>query len=148
MCVELLPEFLALDPWGYPIVPKEQLPDELVALARKAAAACPTLALLIEHAGEERAGEDLRKLVEDARAIRNILSGLHSRYNRKVIEQAAIAGSLAAGLPDDPTRAIDMARIVLEHGQDPQVRVLAEELIAAQEAEIEMMEAWLAEHDS
>ena len=51
MCVELLPEFLALDPWGYPIVPKEQLPDELVALARKAAAACPTLALLIEQDG-------------------------------------------------------------------------------------------------
>ena len=44
--------------------------------------------------------------------------------------------------------AIDMARIVVEHGQDPQVRALAEEVIAAQEAEIEMMEAWLAEHDS
>ncbi len=26
--------------------------------------------------------------------IRNILDGLHSRYNRKVIEQAAIAGVL------------------------------------------------------
>ncbi len=44
--------------------------------------------------GEERAGDDLRKLVEEARVIRNILNGLHSRYNRKVIEQAAIAGVL------------------------------------------------------
>jgi DNA gyrase subunit B len=44
--------------------------------------------------GEELGGGDLRKLVEDARAIRNILHGLHSRYNRKVIEQAAIAGVL------------------------------------------------------
>jgi DNA gyrase subunit B len=46
--------------------------------------------------GEERAGADLRKLVEEARTIRNILGGLHSRYDRKVIEQAAIAGVLDA----------------------------------------------------
>src|SRR6478672_4479405 len=51
--------------------------------------------------GEERAGADLRQLVEEARQIRNILQGLHSRYNRKVIEQAAIAGVLNAGVTED-----------------------------------------------
>jgi uncharacterized protein (DUF305 family) len=40
--------------------------------------------------------------------------------------------------------AVEMARIVLEHGSDPEVRKLAEGIIAAQEAEIEWMTGWLA----
>jgi len=40
--------------------------------------------------------------------------------------------------------AVDMARIVLEHGKDPDVRKLAEAVIAAQEAEIAWMQDWLA----
>jgi len=54
---------------------------------------------------EERAGADLRKLVEDSRAIRAILNGLHSRYNRQVIEQAAILGVLNADIVGDPKKA-------------------------------------------
>lgn len=42
--------------------------------------------------------------------------------------------------------AIDMARIELEHGKDPEIRKLAEEVIKAQEAEIKMMKEWLAKN--
>ena len=51
--------------------------------------------------GAERAGSDLRSMVEDARIIRNVLRNLHSRYNRQVIEQAAIAGVLSPKITSD-----------------------------------------------
>jgi len=44
--------------------------------------------------GEERSGLDLRKLIDEARLVRTVLGGLHSRYDRSVVEQAAIAGML------------------------------------------------------
>jgi ferredoxin len=45
LCHELLPEWIALDEWGYPLVPDRELPPTLATHARRAAAACPTLAL-------------------------------------------------------------------------------------------------------
>jgi DNA gyrase subunit B len=44
--------------------------------------------------GEERAGADLRAIVDEARQVRHVLDGMHSRYDRGVVEQAAIAGAL------------------------------------------------------
>ena len=42
--------------------------------------------------GEERGGADLRAVVDNATNIASILDGLHSRYNRDLVEQAAIVG--------------------------------------------------------
>jgi ferredoxin len=47
LCAELLPEWIRLDEWGYPIINEAQIPRELEAHARRAADACPTLALLL-----------------------------------------------------------------------------------------------------
>ena len=59
--------------------------------------------------GEARAGADLRALVEEARALRRLLDGLHSRYDRSLVEQAALAGALrplsSADDPDGAARA-------------------------------------------
>jgi DNA gyrase subunit B len=51
--------------------------------------------------GADIAGKELREEVELARKIRNILNGLHSRYDRQVIEQAAIAGVLRPEITGD-----------------------------------------------
>ena len=50
LCAELFPERITLDPWGYPIIAPQPVPDELLGHARRAVAACPTLALLIDSA--------------------------------------------------------------------------------------------------
>ena len=51
-------------------------------------------AVLRLRSGEDRAGQDLRHLVEEARIIRNLLNSLHSRYDRRVVEQVALFGAL------------------------------------------------------
>jgi ferredoxin len=48
LCAELLPERIRLDEWGYPIVDPAPLDGELKRHARRAVAACPTVALLLE----------------------------------------------------------------------------------------------------
>ena len=51
--------------------------------------------MLVSGGGATRAGADLRDIVETARKLTGILKGLHSRYPRFIIEQAAIAGALS-----------------------------------------------------
>ncbi|NEV77672.1 DNA gyrase subunit B, partial [Rhodopseudomonas sp. BR0C11] len=62
--------------------------------------------------GEERGRRDLLKLVEDARVIRGTLHNLHSRYNRSVVEQAAIAGVLSPRITTDIATANEAAAYI------------------------------------
>ncbi|MGV8840471.1 MAG: CopM family metallochaperone [Bauldia sp.] len=71
---------------------------------------------------------------------------------------AAMMETMNVELTGDPDRdfvlmmiphhqgAVDMARVVLQYGTDPQIRAMAEAIIAAQEAEIAAFQAWLAAH--
>lgn len=47
LCADLLPERITLDEWGYPIVDDEPMGGRLLSHARRAVAACPTLALAL-----------------------------------------------------------------------------------------------------
>jgi len=64
--------------------------------------------------GEVRVGQDILELIQDALRLRTLLDGLHSRYNRAIVEQAAIAGALNIELSHDrggyAAKADDVAR--------------------------------------
>lgn len=55
--------------------------------------------------GEVRIGADLREVILDAVRMRTLIDGLHSRYSRSIVEQAAIAGALNPELSADAARA-------------------------------------------
>lgn len=54
LCAELLPERIARDEWGYPLVDGTAVTGRTVAHAKRAAAACPALALRLRTSDSER----------------------------------------------------------------------------------------------
>jgi DNA gyrase subunit B len=62
-------------------------------------------AVLRIASGEDRGGGDLAEIVKDARAVVQVLNGMHSRYDRAVVEQVAIAGALNQGILSEPDKA-------------------------------------------
>ncbi len=71
-------------------------------------------AILKTDGGERRSGRDLRSNVERARSFAHVLDGLHMRYARTVVEQAAIAGLLNPKLVNDEEEAERLAGRVVE----------------------------------
>jgi DNA gyrase subunit B len=56
------------------------------------------------ESGVEFHGDQLKGLIDEARLVRQVLNSLHTRYDRKVVEQAAIAGALRPDVAEDPER--------------------------------------------
>jgi len=50
LCAEVFPEGITLDDWGYPILREGDVPRQLEQHARRAASACPVLALRVRRA--------------------------------------------------------------------------------------------------
>jgi DNA gyrase subunit B len=81
--------------------------------------------------GEVRAGQDLREVITDALRLRSLVDGLHSRYSRSVVEQAAIAGALNPERLRDDERSAVIARELAER-----LDLIAEETERGWSAEI------------
>jgi len=71
-------------------------------------------AVLITGEGAERAGRDLRDILEKARQITGGIDGVHSRYNRAVVEQGAIGGIFDPALLQSADRASAAARRIAQ----------------------------------
>jgi len=81
-------------------------------------------AMLRLGTGEEITGQDLGRVVEEARVVRRILQAFPTHYPQRIIEQAAIAGALMPGLVDaDPqgmadavSKRLDIVALEYERG--------------------------------
>ncbi|MFI2816667.1 CopM family metallochaperone [Vreelandella piezotolerans] len=67
---------------------------------------------------------------------------MHNDMNMAFTGQPDV--DFAQGMIPHHEGAIAMAEIVLAHGEDDEIRQLAEDIIAAQESEIAFLKAWLA----
>jgi DNA gyrase subunit B len=56
--------------------------------------------------GEEIAGQDLRRVVEEARQVRRILQHFPTHYPQTILEQAAISGAFLPGAADGDLQAL------------------------------------------
>lgn len=77
------------------------------------------------------------------KAFRAVNDKMHAGMDLKFSGDADV--DFLRGMIPHHQGAIDMAKVVLEHGKDARVRKLAEEIIRAQEAEIAQMQKWIKE---
>lgn len=91
------------------------------------------------------AGMDLDAMPEHVQEnMRKIMLTMPAMHDGMMIEDPDIA--FACGMIAHHQGAIDMAQVLLDHGSDPQMRALAEEIIEAQVGEIEFMTEWLVKN--
>lgn len=97
------------------------------------------------HSGHEQANNG-SQTGESAstEAYRNVMAIMHKGMDIDYTGNADV--DFVKGMIPHHEGAVAMAKVELEHGTDPELRKLAQEIVAAQEKEITFMKTWLEEH--
>ena len=82
---------------------------------------------------------------EVTREYMKAMDSMHETMMRGIMDPDPDTAFVRGMLPHHQG-AVDMARIQLAYGRDPELRKLAEGIIAAQEKEISFMCSWLQQH--
>jgi uncharacterized protein (DUF305 family) len=118
----------------------------LVAIGLMLAAFVETTPAQDDHAGHDMGGMAMTADSPSTDAYRAAMDRMHADMMSMAYSGNADVDFVRGMIPHHQG-AIDMAKVVLEHGKDPEIRKLAEDIVRAQEAEIRQMQEWLKAHE-
>lgn len=81
---------------------------------------------------------------ESSKAFSDAMTKMHEKMSMQMTGDADV--DFVKGMIPHHEGAVDMAKIELQYGKDPELRKLAEGIVKAQESEIAFMKSWLEKH--